>query len=415
MLIGTNLKFANSYNNRIILEVIRLHGPLSRAQISNLTELTAQTVTNITRKLLAEGLIIEDSRYKSGHGAPSILLKIRENAAYSIGIDFDKDHLTTVIINFSGKICHRKSVNIHFPPPDETISLMSNTVFEMIAKENIDMKLIWGVGIGLPGPLAISDESIVTNIVNPEALPGWENVPIVQELENRLGLPVVLENNASGAALGEYWYGDGKNMKSFFYVYFGAGLGGGVVINGQLYSGSNGNAGELGYFPTPVFMANGQKYEHDHLGGYFNIPLLLKKIKKLGYEVSTIDDLVTLFDEGNPVMKEWLDSASKNLAPLIQGVEYLIDPETIFFGGRLPESILQSLLEKLKHYLPDHRITRQVKRPNFKIASSGIDAAALGVASIPLYSSFAPQAKLLMKRRTNSLNTFDRIKIKNDK
>ena len=408
MLVGTNLQYANSYNNRIILETIRLHGPMSRVDIARQTQLTAQTVTNITKKLLHAGLIVEDSRQQTGPGAPSILLRINENAAYSIGIDFDKDHLTVILVNFNGKICQKRTRDVHFPSPQEAIDLMVDMVSGIIEKAGLDRDIIWGIGVGLPGPLAISEGSATTNIVNPEALPGWENVPMVRELESRLHIPVILENNASAAAIGEHWYGDGKLMKSFFYVYFGAGLGGGIVINGQLYSGYTGNAGELGYYPTPVFMESGGKYEHDHLGGYFNVPLLQEKLRGLGFDASSIADLADLHKNKNEFVEKWLDDATRNLIPLILAVEYMFDPEAIFFGGRLPETMLRSMLDSMQEIMPEQRIARKTKRPKYKIASAGIDAAALGVASLPLYTSFAPQPKLLMKQSRHIMDTFSK-------
>jgi len=397
MLTGTNLQYANSYNNRIILETIRLYGPLSRVGIAGRTQLTAQTVTNITKKLMKAGLVVEHSRERSGPGAPSVMLKINEKAGYSVGIDLDKDHLTCILVNFNGKIRQTKNVDLHFPSPDEAIELMVSSVFQIIKEEGVDPDLIWGVGLGLPGPLSISEQDDATRIVNPEAFPGWEDVPIVRELETRLQMPVLLENNASAAAIGEHWYGAGKHIDSFFYIYFGAGLGGGIVVDGQLYSGFSSNAGELGYFPTATFMEPGLNYEFDHLGGFFDMPRLQKKLRAQGYQVHSLNDLGKLYEKDNEVLSDWMEAGSKSLVPLILGIEYLLDPEAIFFGGRLPDAMLHALLEKLQTQLPSHRITRKIGRPRFNIASAGLEAAAMGVASLPLYSSFAPQHKLLMR------------------
>ncbi len=408
MLVGTNLQYANSFNNRIVLETIRLYGPLSRVDIARRTQLTAQTVTNITKKLMAADLVLEDSRCQDGRGAPSIMLKLNESAAYSIGIDFDRDHMTAVMLNLNGQICQRTNIDLDFPSPEEAIDRMCTTANELIDAEGVERERIWGVGVVLPGPMASSKGSAFVNLANPEALPGWENVPVVKRLEERLGLPVVLENNASAAAMGEHWYGRAKHIRSFFYTYFGAGLGGGLVINGQLYPGHTGNAGELGYFPTPIFMDDKNSYEHNHLGGFFNMPMLQKKMRKAGYPFTTLSELDTYFDNKNPVLLEWLDTGAHFLTPLILAIEYLIDPEVIFFGGRLPDSMLKSLLEKLENSLPPHRIDRKTTRPEFQIASAGIDAAALGVATLPLYTSFAPLPKLLMKQHRPASDTFAR-------
>ena len=134
MLTGTNLQQANSYNIRIVLETVRLHGPLSRIEISRRTRLTAQTVTNITKKLLAAGLIVEAERLQEGRGAPSILLRLNPDAAFSVGLDFDKDHLTGVLVDLSGRIRQRENLDLDFPSPEEAMSLMTRTVNRLIER-----------------------------------------------------------------------------------------------------------------------------------------------------------------------------------------------------------------------------------------------------------------------------------------
>jgi len=401
MLFGTNLQYANSYNNRIVLEIIRLHGPVTRMDISRRTHLTVQTVTNITKKLEKSGLILEHSRQISGRGAPAAKLKINEDAAYSIGIDFDKDHLTAVMLNLNGQICYEMSRDLDFPSPEQALALMSSTVSEIIEDQKVTKKKIWGVGVGLPGPMdPTKDKMQSDDMFNPNALPGWDNTPVLKQLKDRLGLPIITENNASAAAIGEHWYGKGKHkhINSFFFLYFGAGLGGGLVIRGQLYSGHTGNAGELGYFPSSLRADNGNRYEHDHLGGYFNMPLLKQKMIDAGYPASSQKDLASRFDENNPILMEWLKTGTEQLVPLIAAVEYLIDPEVIFLGGRLPENILAWMRKRILDALPPHRIPRKSSRPELEIASSGIDAAALGVATLPLYTILAPVPELLMKQ-----------------
>ena len=400
MLFGTNLQYANSYNNRIVLEIIRLHGPVSRMDISRQTHLTVQTVTNITKKLEKSGLIVEHSRQISGRGAPAVQLKINEDAAYSIGIDFDKDHLTAVMLNLNGRICYEMSLDLDFPSPEEAVELMSGTVTGIIQKKKISKKKLWGVGVGLPGPMdPTKDKKESDDMINPDALPGWDHTPVLKQLRARLNLPIIIENNASAAAIGEHWYGKAKHIDSFFFLYFGAGLGGGLVIRGQLYSGHTGNAGELGYFPSSLRSGNGDRlFEHDHLGGYFNMSLLKKKMTDAGYPASSQADLGTRFEEGNPILMKWLETGTDQLVPLIAALEYLIDPQTIFLGGRLPEIILCWMRQRILDALPPHRIPRKSSRPELEIASSGIDAAALGVATLPLYTILAPVPELLMKQ-----------------
>jgi len=396
MLKGTNLQYAKSYNIRIVLETIRLHAPLSRIDIAKKTNLTAQTVTNITRELMRAGLIVEAERFQDGRGAPSILMRINRYGAYSIGMDLDKDHLTAVLIDLMGDIRQRVNIKLNFPTADEAMILFEKTALDLIHAEGIPMSRVWGIGVGLPGPLGIDESNVITKVVNPKLMPGWVNVPVGKKLSERLNMPVYLENNASAAAIGERWFGAGRNIETFFYVYFGAGLGGGIVINGELHSGFSGNAGELGYMPHLSSDAVNGNNQH-HLGMYFNLPILYEKLANSGEEISAPDQLEILFHRGNKILMDWIEQGAQQITPLILAVEYILDPEVIFFGGRLPDVIIRNLLERIKVRLPNLHIHEKKSQPRLLPATSGFEAAALGVAILPLYTRMAPLPNVLMK------------------
>lgn len=409
MLTGTNLQYAKSYNIRIVLESIRLYGPISRVDIARRSQLTAQTVTNITRELLKAGLIQEAHRLQEGRGAPSILLQLNPDGAFSIGLDLDKDHLTAVLVDMTGAVRQRTNLDLNFPSPEEAMVLFENTVRSLITAEKIKMDRLWGIGIGLPGPLGVSEGSVVTKTVNPRLMPGWSNIPAAQMLSDRLNIPVYLENNASAAALGERWYGEGRHIGTFFYVYFGAGLGGGVIMNGQLHSGHTNNAGELGYFPLLPVQKDGPGGKIEHLGMAFNLPNLYKQLNEKGFKINNAGGLEELYDQKNPLLMHWVENGARQLAPLMLAIEYIIDPEAIFFGGRLPDNIIKGLLEMIKIQLPALHIEEKTTQPKLTTATAGQDAAALGVAILPLYTTMAPLPKVLMKKHgpsERSLRTY---------
>ncbi|HET6569520.1 MAG TPA: ROK family transcriptional regulator, partial [Rhodothermales bacterium] len=295
MLTGTNLKYTKEFNVRIVLETIRLYGPVSRVVIARRTELTTQTVSNITRELIAAGMIVEAERFQDGRGAPAVLLRLNPDGAFAVGLDLDKDHLTGVLVDLGGSVRQRISYDLNFPSPDEALDHLQATARELIRQEQISPERIRGVGVGLPGPLGVSEGSYVTNVANPTAFPGWNNVPVVEELGRRLALPIFLENNATAAAVGEWWYGAGQHVSSFFYVFFGAGLGGGLIINGLPFEGHTGNAGELGYFPSAGDSGGSDDAERPHLGVHFNLPRLYRSLQRAGLDASCPADLEQLF------------------------------------------------------------------------------------------------------------------------
>lgn len=402
MLSGTNHKDARAHNARIVLEMIRLNQPISRASIARQTDLTPQTVSNIVKLLLERNLISEGQRVQEGRGAPATTLILNERGAYSIGIDLDQDHMTAVLVDLGGAMVGREFHRLDFPSPEVAVNLMCRSSTSLINRHGIDLDDILGLGIALPGPLAVSDGSTVTNLVRPKAFPGWESVPIVDLVEEQLHIPVFLKNNATAAAIGEAWHGVGKDANSFFYVFFGLGLGGGLIIDGHPHEGFSGNAGEIGYLPTPRHSLEAESGVQ-HEGYFFNLPRLYAELESHGFLTSSPEDLLPLFEARETPLMNWLDNGVSHLAPIILAVEYIVDPEAIVYGGRLPYPILDYLKEELQKRLPTLRIPEKPTGPSQQLATSIKDAVAKGVASIPVYESFSPGSRGFTAKRNNDV------------
>jgi predicted NBD/HSP70 family sugar kinase len=407
MLTGSNLIHTKEFNLRIVHETIRLHGPISRAEVARHTELTGQTVSNLVRELVARGLVHEGERRHERRGAPSVALTLNPDGAWSMGLDLDRDHLTGVLVDLAGTVRQRIAVALDFPTPAEAVDLMVDVAERLLSAEGIDREVVSGIGVGIPGPMhkAPGDRDYHAS---PKAFPGWTDVPIAELLRERLGLPVILENNATAAAVGERWYGAGQHLGTFFYVYFGSGLGGGLVMQGRPYEGHTGNAGEIGYLPTVLAgggagarVADGE--DPPHVGLHFNLPRLYAALREDGAGVRGLDDLAVLLDAGHPRLMRWIEDGADHLTGLVLAVEYLLDPEAIFFGGRLPHRVLEALMQRVATQLPARRIGGKVTAPPHLLATAGVDAAALGVATLPIYELFAPATQVLLKpRRTGA-------------
>ncbi len=399
MLKGTNLEYAKIYNERIVLETIRLNGPLSRAQVARRTELTPQTISNITAQLMERNLVVETGRKQGGRGSPSTQLEFSADGAFAVGLDLDQDHLTGVLVNLNGVVQGRFYQKLDFPEPAEALTLIASVAEQLIAEQGLEPSQVWGVGVGLPGPIRISGGRALDQIVNPHSFPGWENVPVVDELTKRLKLPVFLENNATAAAIGETFYGAGQGVSNFVYVFLGVGLGGGIVLNGQPFHGFQGNTGEFGFIP--VRRADGKI---DRVGSYFNLPSLYQELGRAGYTAATPSDLEPLFLTQNDVLLSWLECAAEQLAPALVAGELFVDPESIVFGGSWPAPLIDYLIEQLTALLPELRIAQKAYQPQLIHAEAGEDAAALGVAILPIYDSLAPHLKLLEKNSRSPPN-----------
>lgn len=398
MLTGTNLLYTKQYNLRIVHEAIRLFGPISRAEVARRTALTGQTISNLVKELLALGLIYEAERRQEGRGAPATALAINPDGAFSIGLDLDRDHLTGVLVDLAGTVRQRVHVDVEVPTPAEALELMVDTVGTLVERQALPREKVWGVGIGIPGPMR-QVKGGAGYLVNPKAFPGWHDIPLAQWMSERLALPIHVENNATAAAVGERWYGDGQQIGTFFYVYFGSGLGGGIVMNGRPYEGFTGNAGEIVHLAAAFSRRQERAADDSHVGLLFNLPLLYERLRARGADVHTPERLAALHDEGHPELLAWLDAATDRLCGLALAVEYLLDPEAVFFGGRLPERIIAALMDRVAREIPARRVVGTADGPRHLLARAGADAAALGVATLPIYQHFAPGPQLLMKER----------------
>lgn len=391
MLLGTNNEYAKAHNRRSVLEAIRRKGPISRAELARLTALTRPTISTIIQELIADGLVLETGRCRGKRGSPAVQLELNPDGGFAIGLDLDRDHLTAVLIDLGGAARQTVSQQLHYPSPEEALDLMVDVVESVLTEQRIARERLIGVGVGLPGPLNVSDAPPFEPVVAPLCFPGWHNVPIARALRARLKLPVVLENNATAAAIGESWYGGAQSLNTFFYCYFGIGLGGGVVIGGQPYRGFRGNAGELGYLPAPGAAPEA------FLGKLLYLPYLYEQLAQAGYQVSIPDALAHVYDQGHPILLEWLERASAQLSTALFAIECLLDPEAIILGGRLPACLLDHFTGELDAAL--RRLPRAGRPYPTKLlrAQIGEHAAALGLAALPIYQAVAPNPKHLLK------------------
>lgn len=397
MLSGTNLTYTKDYNFRIVLETIRLLGPISRADIARETNLTAQTVSNIVSRLKERNLILVAEKHQKQRGAPSINLVINPDGAYSIGIDFNRDHLTGILVDLEGNVLSKYFYEVDNPEPDEAVNLISDTIQLLKLKADENNTYLAGVGIGLPGPLTINENNEVSNFINPKAFPNWHNVPIVSMLQENNDARFFMENNASAAAIGELWYGAGKNIDDFLYVFLGAGLGGGVVLNGAIFEGANRNAGELGYFPFLNDKSPLSTSDEPHIGEHFNLSKLYEWLDKTGVRVHSPEHLENLFTTGHPEFHEWMALAKTYLTPVLLSAEYFLDIDTIILGGRLPEVIINDFSSDLPRLLAKDRLDLKSKAPRVLAGTAGPDAAALGAATLPMFDLFSVQKEVLLK------------------
>jgi predicted NBD/HSP70 family sugar kinase len=239
---------------------------------------------------------------------------------------------------------------------------------------------VLGIGIAMPGPFdARLDDS------HASALPA--------RLAVATGLPVLLENDATAAALGERLYGAGRTLRNFFLVYVGIGLGGGLILDGAPYKGAWGNAGEFGHV---VVDPGGRPCPCGNRGcleAYFSIGAARAE---LGTGEFGMGDLDARLEAGDAAVTRWLDDAAVRLAVALAGVENLLDPEAILIGGDASPRFLDAVVARLGALPPTVSARRERTSPRVLKATAGEDAGALGAAALPIFDMLRPSFRPIL-------------------
>ena len=178
---GTNLEFARSHNRRVVMEAIRLHGRLTRADIARLTALTPQTISNIASELQKLGFLNALTPERGTRGQPATPFVINPDGAYSIGLQIDQNMMVAVVVDLSGKIRGRCTLAVDHPTPAQALPLVRDVVETLRKSSDADWSRVLGLGLAVPGPFDVEGLSAV----GPTALPGWQDLSIAQQIGTR--------------------------------------------------------------------------------------------------------------------------------------------------------------------------------------------------------------------------------------
>ena len=390
---GTNLEHARSHNRRVVLEAVRLHGPLSRAEIARMTSLTSQTVSNIVDELQEGGLLLAAAPRTGGRGQPATPLSIDPDGAYSVGLQFDHHGLTAVLVDLAGQVRHRVEASIPDPHPKVAVPQMALAVRELRRRSGVDWSRVLGAGLAMPGPFNAAGRSLM----GPTSLAGWAD-PDVGAIAKRIGLPLLLENDAKAAAIGEHLHGRAKRLTSFAYLFFGMGFGAGLFVDGHVYKGFGGNAGEMGHM---IVETDGRPCHCGNRGcleQYVSLRAAYQALNIRQFDRHTPDELVRRLEAGDRRTLAWLDTTVAPLRRAINMLESLLDPETIILGGVMPQPLLQRIADALPPLAVSAADQSDRPTPRLVVGSAGPDTPALGAAALPIFDELNPQLNLLLKK-----------------
>lgn len=373
-------------NERAVYERIRVLGPVSRPQLAAATGLSKPTISLALADLERAGLVLSVGHRTGNAGRAALLYEISPGAGWVIGLDVGREWIRAALVDLAGEIAVRRDVPAGADGPAELIERLGGIVDDLSGKAG---GAITTVVLGTPG---ILDEEHDRLRLAPN-LPGWERPGVIGRLAERLrSVPFAIENDIALAALGEQEYGLGAGLKHFVYVSIGTGIGMGIIVNGELYRGARGAAGEIAFLPLgesdPLAHADTHgPLRHGMLESVASGPGVVATAHRLGMAGPITAKRV--FDEardGDPVAVRAVAHEADHVARALAGVVALLDPELVVLGGGIgghgADVLLGAVRERLETMTP-------LGPPRIEVSPLGDDAVVLGALATGLATARA--------------------------
>ncbi|PZF86751.1 ROK family transcriptional regulator [Jiangella anatolica] len=400
---GSNQLRLADFNQAVVLDVLRRAPGASRADLRRESGLSPQTISNITRRLIDDGLIRETEPAGGVRGRPSIPLVVDSDGAFSVGVHIDPARLTTVLLDLDGQVrLRRQERTPQATNPPEVTALIAATADAMIHEAGVDRDRVLGLGIAAPGPLDVH----AGVIVDPPQLPNWRNVNLRADLSDATGLPVLLDKDVTAAATAELRSSTAPS-NAFVFLYLGSGVGASVVVDNQVLRGVTNNIGEVGDI---IVDTDAEQLEWaGRRGGLAAacVPeALVIQAARLGLvPLPDLTDYVAIDDACTAVCAQavagnsgatWiLARAARRVAVGLGVLVNLLDVPRVVLGGPLWNRLSAAFLPVLTELVAEELV---VARPDLVVEGSSVGehVAAQGAAELVLDHFLAPRAAALL-------------------
>ncbi|MBT2499682.1 ROK family transcriptional regulator [Agromyces sp. ISL-38] len=403
---GTNVHALGGFNQIVILDTIRRNREgLSRVEIAEHTGLSAQTVSNVSRRLLDDGIIREAGQRILGVGKPRIILQLDPSGGYAIGVHLDPAVITYVVLDLDGRVvAHTATRTPSGVAPERVIAGMRNSIDAIIADAGVDRSRVLGVGIAAPGPLDL-EQGVV---LDPPLLEGWHGVPLRDALAESTGLMVLLEKDVTAATVAELWMSSGHERDDFMFFYYGTGVGVGLAIAHEAVRGATNNAGDAGHLMVdpdgPVCSCGRRGCLGDAImpralvGGALSSGLIAAPTG--GLDGVGIDEglgqLAALAASGDAEASRVLEQMAGRIATAVVTVANLLDLDTVVFGGPYWNLVSPLVLARIAELVNSSDALVTTHPIAVTVSAIGDDVAAVGAACLVLDDVLSPRPSALL-------------------
>jgi predicted NBD/HSP70 family sugar kinase len=376
---GGNQAGLRDQNARLVLSYIRRHGALPGAEIARRTGLSAQTVSNITRALEADCLISRGEAIKGKVGKPSVPVALNPKGVHSIGLNIGRRSAEVVLVDFLGEPLAEFATTYPFPTPEAVFPFLKRSMHTALRDVPGAEATLAGVGVAMPFQLWEWHKVVGA----PEtAMAAWRSVDVAAAVEAATGVEPIIGNDAGSACVAEHLLGRGLGYLDFVYLFVGAFVGGGLVLNGKVVNGRTGNAAAFGPLPVP-----------DGTGGttpllnVASLHVLERRIREAGGEPERLRDTGNDWTGLGPILEDWIAETARNLAIAAAAAASVVEIEAVLIEGAMPAWVTANLTERVHLELGRIDMTG-VEKPEVTQATTGRAARAIGAALLPVHARY---------------------------
>ena len=377
---GTKQADVRAYNERLLLSLIRRHGSLTKAETSRLTGLSAQSISVITRRLEEDGLLQRGDLLRGKIGQPSTPMALADEGAFSLGVKIGRRSVELVLIDFVGHVRQSLREAYAWPMPDAIIDFTLRGVSSIMSGLTpSERPRVAGLGIASPFDLWAWEDGVGA----PKgAMEIWRSADLVTAIDQHMPFPVYLQNDATAACGAEFVFGRGHEFPNYLYLFIGFFIGGGIVLNGGVFTRSTGNAGAIGSFP--VTGMDGKKVQLIDVASAANLEA---RIRAAGLDPSPIWQKADGWSGFSEFIDGWIDDIAPHLANAIVGSCAVIDFSAVIIDGGFPDHVRSRIVEATRHSL--ERLNKQgIVSPPIMEGTVGNQARAIGGACLPFFDKF---------------------------
>lgn len=393
---ATDARRIRRFNERAILAELRRGGPASKPEIARRVALTPQAVNGIVDVLIAAGLVREGGRRGGSVGAPSMLYAIRPDGAYSIGLKIGRRSLEALLVDFAGAVLYRAVVQYAEPDVPSVVAAVASGLDSVRGHARaaaIDDARIVGIGVALPG--FVTDVGHAFGTAD-GATRHWRDTDPLALIAEAADLPVYAERDGVASAVAEFMAAAEGGPRSFLFVFVGAFVDGGLVIDGEVRHGPHGRAAQIAAIPVEAPAGAAERWAPLHSRA--SLMALFAALERAGAPIRSAAEIAAAAETRRAVVDAWLDDAAAALLTAGVAIQATADLDAIVVDADLPPPLVDALIDRLRAGAAT-RFGPPLVAPRIERTRLGRHAAAIGAAMLPLHEAYSPQLSHLSGRR----------------